>query len=84
MVNNISNYYYVKIFLHQYNNFTRYNFTSDGPKWAIHIVDYKENDWLPETYEIQDKYTYSTYGSITILIIKESYQPYSSVKSARI
>ena len=76
MINNIPTYYCVKIFLSQ--NI----YGIDEPKWPIHVIDYKENEWSPEIYEIQDKYTHPLYGSITILINKNTYQPYSSAKSA--
>ena len=76
MVNNIPNYYHVKIFLRE--NI----FDIGGPKWPIYVVKYIENNWPLEIYEIQDKYNHSIYGPITILINKETYQPYSSAKSA--
>ena len=76
MINNIPNYYHINIFLS--DNL----FGIDGPKWPIHVVDYRENKWSPEIYEIQDKYHHPFYGFITILINKETYQPYSSAKSA--
>ena len=76
MVNNIPNYYHVEIFLK--NNIIDNN----GPKWPIHIVDYIENKWSPKIYEIQDKYMHPIYGSVIILINKETYQPYSSAKTA--
>ena len=76
MVNNIPNYYDLEIFL-------KYNILSnDGPKWPIHVVNYKERKWSPEIYEIQDKYTHPIHGSIAILINKKTYQPYSFAKSA--
>ena len=76
MVNNIPSYYHVEIFLKYYILGT------DGLKWPIHIVDYEENQWSPKIYEIQNKYNHKKYGSITVLINKETYQPYSSAKSA--
>ena len=76
MVNNIPNYYHVKIFLGR-------NISGiDEIKWPIHVVNYRENEWPPEIYEIQDKYIHPFHGSITILINKKTYQPYSSAKSA--
>ena len=77
IVNNIPNYYHVKILLR--NN----NFDIRKLKWPIHVVNYVEHKWSPEIYEIQDKYIHPIYDSITILIEKESYQPYSSAKSAQ-
>ena len=76
MINSIPNYYYVKIVL------KNSVFGNNGLKWPIHIVDYIENEWSSEIYEIQDKYIHPIHGSITILINKETYQPYSSNKSA--
>ena len=76
MLNNIPNYYYVEILL------KRDIFGVDGHKWPIHVVNYKENKWPSNIYEIQDKYIHSIHGSITVLINKETYQPYSFVKSA--
>ena len=80
MVNNIPNYYQVKILLEE--NI----FGSDGLKWPIHVVNYKEQEqeWSPIIYEIQNKYKHKhpIYASITVLINKETYQSYSSAKSA--
>ena len=76
MINNIPNYYYVNIFLQ------KNIFNIDGPKWPIHVIDYRENKWSPEIYKIQDKYEHPNHGPITILINKETYQSYSSAKSA--
>ena len=76
MVNNIPNYYYVNIFL--WKNI----FGDDGPKWPIHVVKYIENEWSSDIYDIQDTYTHPIYGPITVLINKETYQPYSFAKSA--
>ena len=84
MVNNIPNYYHVEIFLST-------NILSIccgkvtikyGPKWPIHVVDYKETKWSSEIYEIQDKYYHPNHGYTTILINMVVYQPYSSTKSA--
>ena len=75
MINSIPNYYYVKIVL------KNSVFGNNGLKWPIHIVDYIENEWPPEIYEIQGKYMHPIYNSITILINKETYQPYFSAKS---
>ena len=76
MVNNISSYYHVEIFLE------RNIFDIDRPKWPIHVVDYMENEWPLDIYKIQNKYRHPIHGSITKLINKEIYQPYSSAKSA--
>ena len=76
MVNNIPNYYHVEIFLE--NDI----FDNNGLKWPIHVYDYIENMWSSDIYEIQYEYTHPTYGYITVLINKETYQPYSSAKSA--
>ena len=76
MVNNIPNYYHVKILC--INNI----FDIDEPKWPTHVVNYIENKWSSEIYDIKDKYTHPFHGVITVLINKETYQPYSSAKSA--
>ena len=76
MVNNIPSHHHVVILL------KKDIFGIDGFKWPIHVIDYRENDWSPEIYEIQDKYIHPIHGSITVLINKETYQPYSSAKSA--
>ena len=76
MINNIPSYYHVEIFLH--NNM----FNLSGPKWPIHVLYYSENEWPSDIYEIQNKYTHPSYGSIVKLINKKTYQPYSSTKSA--
>ena len=76
MVNNIPNYYHVIIFLE--NNI----FDNNGLKWPFHVFNYRENKWSSNIYEIQGKYKHPKYGPITVLINKETYQPYSSVKSA--
>ena len=76
MVNNIPGYYHVKLFV--YENI----FCINGPKWPIHIVDYKENEWSSDIYEIQDKYIHPIHGPITVLINKETYQSHSFAKSA--
>ena len=46
MVNDIPNYYHVKIFLTKdiFNEF----------KWPIHVIGYKENEWPSAIYEIQN------------------------------
>ena len=76
IVNNIPSYYHIEIFL-------KYNiFCNDGLKWPIRVVDYKEHQWSLKIYEIQDKYMHPIYGSITVLINKKTYQPYSFAKSA--
>ena len=78
MVNNIPSYYHVKILLKK-------NIIGvigiNGPKWPIHVINYSEHKWSPDTYEIQDKYKDPIHGPITVLINKETYQPYSSAKS---
>ena len=76
MVNNIPDYYDVKIFL------THNFFDDDGPKWPIHVCVYKETQWSLKKYEVIDKYTHLIHDNITVLINKETYQPYSSAKSA--
>ena len=76
MVNNIPSYHRVIIFL------KKYNFNIDAPKWPIHVVAYLEHQWSPDIYEIHDKYMHPNHGSITILINKNTYQPYSFAKSA--
>ena len=76
MINDIPNYYHVEILLN------KNNFGIVGPKWPIHVLYYSENEWSPDIYEIQDKYKDLIHGPITVLINKESYQPYSSAKSA--
>ena len=73
MVNNIPSYYHVIILLKK----NKYN-----PKWPIHVVEYRENEWPSDIYEIKDKYRHPIHGDITILINKNTYQPYSSAKSA--
>ena len=75
MVNNIPNYCHVEILIKK-NIFGLY-----GHKWPIHVFGYKENDWSSEIYELHDKYIHPIYGSITMLINKKTYQPYSSAKS---
>ena len=76
MVNKISNYYHVGILL------KKNIFSINEVKWSIHVVKYKENEWSSEIYEIQGKYIHPIYGSVTVLINKNTYQPYSSAKSA--
>ena len=76
IVNNIPSYYHVNIFL--YKN----NFNIDELKWPIHVIDYKEGKWSLNMYEIQDKYIHPIHDSVTILINKKTYQPYSFAKSA--
>ena len=77
MVNNIPRYYDVKIIV-------RSNmFDVGGPKWPIHVSHYRENDWSSEIYDVIDKYTHPLYGNIIVLINKDTYEPYSLVKSAR-
>ena len=75
MVNNIPGYYDVKIFL-------LYNILSDNDiKWPIHVCDFEKTRWSSEVYEVIDNYDHSSYGNITVLINKKSFQPYSSAKS---
>ena len=76
MVNSIPSYYHVEILLS--DNI----FGVDGPKWPIHVVAYDKYKWSSYTYEMQNKYTHSIYGLVTILINTKTYQSYSSVKSA--
>ena len=76
MVNNIPNYYHVKILSNTNNP------AIDESKCPIHVVDYRENEWSSNIYETLDKYIHSIHGPITILINKEIYQSYSSAKSA--
>ena len=78
MVNNILNYYHVMLLLKR----NIFGTDDDGPKWPIHVVGYRENKWSPNIYEIQDKYIHPIYGSITVIINKNTFQPYSSNKSA--
>ena len=76
MVNNIPKYYDVKLFL-------KHNiFDIDGPIWPIHVCYYKEKEWSSEIYDVIDKYVDPFYGNITVLINKETYEPYSLSKSA--
>ena len=76
IVNNVPNYYHVKLLL------KKNIFNINGLKWPIHVVDYKENEWSPDIFEIQDEYMHPIYGPITLLINKKTYQSYSFVKSA--
>ena len=52
------------------------------PKWSIYVVNYNESTWPFDIYEIIDKHIDPIYGNITVLINKESYEPYSYAKSA--
>ena len=75
MVNNIFGNYDVKIFLSE-------NILDDnGPKWPIHVYNYTKKQWSSEIYEVIGKYRLNIYD-ITILINKETFQPYSHAKSA--
>ena len=74
-INNIPRYFYIKIFL--YNNIF-----DCGSKWPIHVVNYDETKWSSDIYEIIDKHIDPIYGNITVLINKETYEPYSHAKSA--
>ena len=76
MINTIPSHYHVEIFL------KKNIFGSEGPKWPIHIIEYIENEWSSNIYDIQDKYIHPFHGSITVLINKETYQSYSFTKSA--
>ena len=76
IVNNIPSYYHVEIFLKE--NI----FDTNGPIWPVHVINYRKHKWSPDKYDIQDKYTHPHHGSVVILINKETYQPYSSAKSA--
>ena len=76
VINNISDHYHMTLFLN------KNIFGITGPKWPIHVVDYEESDWSPEIYEILDKYIHPYYNSVIVLINKNTYQPYSSAKSA--
>ena len=76
MVNNIPNYYDVKIFLSVnilYDN---------GLKWPIYVRNYGKINWPLKLYQVINNYMHPIHGDITILIDKKSYQPYSSAKSA--
>ena len=76
IVNNIPSYYQVEIFI------DKNIFDDNGPKWPIHVIKYVEHGWPQNIYVIQDKYMHPNYGYIVVLINKETYQPYSSAKSA--
>ena len=58
-------------------------FDNEGPKWPIHVVNYKKTNWSSDIYEIIDNYNDPIYGDIIVLINKETYEPYSHAKSAR-
>ena len=75
MVNSIPSYYDVKIFL--LDNIL----DEDGPKWPLHVCHYKKTQWPLEIYEMIDNYKHPIYGDITVLVNKETYQPYSFAKS---
>ena len=76
MINNIPSYYHVNIFL----NINIFGI--GGTKWPIHVIEYKEHDWPPAIYEIQNKYIHPIHNCITLLVNRETYQPYSFSKSA--
>ena len=78
MVNDIPNYYDVKLLAT--DNF----FGNTSPKWPIHVLwtCYNKSQWSFKLYEVIDNYMHPIYGKMIVLINKESYQPYSSVKSA--
>ena len=57
-------------------------FDSYGSKWQIHVVDYCKSRWSSNIYEIINEGIDPFYGDITVLINKETYQPYSHAKSA--
>ena len=65
MVDNISIYYHVKLFLEQNM------FCVNWPNWPVHVVNYRENYWSAKIYEIQDKYVHPIHGPITKLINKK-------------
>ena len=75
-INNIPNYYNVKIF-------TKYNFPTaiDELKWTIHVPNCYAKCWPLKIYHIVKTYNHAHYGDMTILINKETYEPYSSAKS---
>ena len=75
VINNIPRYYNVKIYV-KTNIFEKCE-----PKWPIHVVKYKEKKWSSDIYEIIDKHIDPIYGDITVLINKETYEPYSHAKS---
>ena len=79
MVNSIPGYYEydVKIFV------SKNIFGINGPKCSIHVVDYNEEDWSSEIYEVVDNYLDQCHGNITIINNIETYEPYSRAKSAR-
>ena len=66
-------------------------------KWPIHVIDYNEPElstnkiiWpfnkikrSADIYKIINKHFDPIYGNITVLINKETYEPYSHMKSAR-
>ena len=79
MVNNISGYYDVKIFL---SSISLNILNNNDLKWPIHVRYYEKTHWSSEIYDVIDNYKHPSYGDITVLINKETYQPYSFAKSA--
>ena len=57
-------------------------FEKCGSKWPIHVVNYDKKKWSSDIYEVIDKHIDPIYGDITVLINKETYEPYSHAKSA--
>ena len=53
-----------------------------GVKWPIHVYMYDEGKWSPEIYNVINRYVHPIYDDITVIINKETYQPYSCSKSA--
>ena len=76
MINNIPSYYNVVIFVR------KDIFENNGIKWPIHVIRYKKKIWSSEKYKIIDKYTHPLYRDITVLINKETHEPYIRAKSA--
>ena len=76
IINNIPRYYNVNIYVN--HNILK----KSKPKWPIHVVKYNGSHWPSDIYEIIDKHIDPIYGNITVLINKETYEPYSHAKSA--
>ena len=77
MVNNIPNYYNVQLFMDFHHS------TIDGPKWPIHVSYHDKQSWSSKIYDIVKIYNHNVYGSMTILINRETYESYSFAKSTR-
>ena len=75
-INNISKNYNVKVYM------DLDIFGDNGPKWPIYVINYDETKWSSDIYEIINKHFDPIYGDITVLINKESYEPYSHAKFA--